>query len=221
MTSKYDFNTLTGRVSMDLTHPDLILPFKELQTLAKNEIGADLQIISGFRGHERQEAIWNAKASGERIVLDDSGNKVCKDSITTEEFIEKIMRFSAIPGASRHHWGSDLDIYDAYLLPKDKVQLLHSECIEGGVFSKLHIWLDELIQSDNSLGFYRPYNKDLGGVAIEKWHLSYRPVSDSLYAEYDFKTFTVNIKKSNIIFKDIILKNARYYFDKFVVNIEK
>ena len=31
----------------------------------------------------------------------------------------------------------------------------------------------------NSHGFYRPYARDHGGIAPERWHLSYAPVSAS------------------------------------------
>ena len=38
------------------------------------------------------------------------------------------MRWSAIPGSSRHHWGTDLDVYDAAAVTPDyQVQLTPQE----------------------------------------------------------------------------------------------
>ncbi|STQ43628.1 D-alanyl-D-alanine carboxypeptidase [Ewingella americana] len=96
-------------------------------------------------------------------------------SLSDAERCELILRWSALPGASRHHWGSDLDIYDPDLLPQgSKLQLEPWEYEAGGYFADLNQWL-----SDNmaSFGFYRPYDIDRGGVAVEPWHLSYRPLA--------------------------------------------
>ena len=41
-------------------------------------------------------------------------------------------------------------------------------------------WLDELIASSDCEGFFRPYDRDRGGVSEEPWHLSYEPVASTL-----------------------------------------
>ena len=86
------------------------------------------------------------------------------------------MRFSALPGTSRHHWGSDLDVFDAAAVPKGyQLQLSLAEVAGGGMFDPLHCWLDERMACDQSYGFFRPYSSDTGGVAPERWHLSHAP----------------------------------------------
>jgi LAS superfamily LD-carboxypeptidase LdcB len=88
------------------------------------------------------------------------------------------MRYSALPGTSRHHWGTDLDIYDAAALgERQAVQLVPEEVAPGGVFDPLHCWLDERMAAGRSHGFFRPYGVDRGGVAPERWHLSYAPLA--------------------------------------------
>ena len=92
--------------------------------------------------------------------------------------LHAILRYSAIPGTSRHHWGTDLDVYDARAVPEGyRLQLSTAEVSAGGPFDALHCWLDERMAAQTSHGFYRPYSEDRGGVAPERWHLSYAPLS--------------------------------------------
>ena len=88
------------------------------------------------------------------------------------------MRFSALPGASRHHWGTDLDVFDAAAVSADyQLQLSRAEVAEDGVFAAFHAWLDTRIAAGQAFGFRRPYALDTGGVAPERWHLSYAPLA--------------------------------------------
>jgi LAS superfamily LD-carboxypeptidase LdcB len=140
--------------------------------------GFELTIASSFRSFARQLTIWNGKASGTRPVHDDRGRAVEMAALSPVEQLYAILRYSAIPGTSRHHWGTDLDIYDAAAVAPDyPLQLSPQEVAAGGVFDPLHCWLDELIATGKSRGFYRPYARDRGGVAPERWHLSYAPLS--------------------------------------------
>jgi LAS superfamily LD-carboxypeptidase LdcB len=140
--------------------------------------GFELAIASSFRSFARQLAIWNGKASGQRPVHDDRGNPVALQALPPREQVHAILRFSALPGTSRHHWGTDLDVYDAGALAADQqVQLVPAEVAPSGVFDPLHGWLDERMAAGQSHGFYRPYAVDRGGVAPERWHLSYAPIA--------------------------------------------
>lgn len=151
--------------------------FNALQADASTA-GFKLAIASSFRSFSRQLAIWNGKACGQRPVYDDQGCEVPMASLQSEQQLHAILRFSAIPGTSRHHWGTDLDVYDSAVLPADyQLQLSPAEVAPGGLFDPLHNWLDERIAADQSRGFFRPYGEDSGGVAAERWHLSYAPLA--------------------------------------------
>jgi LAS superfamily LD-carboxypeptidase LdcB len=151
--------------------------FALLQADAR-EAGFDLVIASSFRSYERQLAIWNAKASGERPVYDEQDEPVGMSSLTPAQQLRAILRYSAIPGSSRHHWGTDIDVYDAAAVPAAyQVQLSAREVSSGGVFDALHCWLDQRMQANQSQGFFRPYAHDTGGVAPERWHLSFAPLA--------------------------------------------
>jgi LAS superfamily LD-carboxypeptidase LdcB len=151
--------------------------FAALQADAR-EAGFELAIASSFRSFARQLAIWNGKASGARPVHDDRGGAVAMAQLTPADQLHAILRYSALPGTSRHHWGTDLDVYDAAAVsPGYQVQLSPQEVAAGGVFDPLHCWLDARMAGGQPRGFYRPYARDRGGVAPERWHLSYAALS--------------------------------------------
>jgi len=173
---------LTGRSTEHLAvlsgnhrlQPAAVVAFQAMQQAAK-AAGFDLQPASTFRDFDRQLAIWNGKFCGERPVLDRNSQPMDIQPLSAAERCEAILRWSALPGASRHHWGSDLDVYDPSLLPEgQKLQLEPWEYEAGGYFHPLNLWLTAHMAE---FGFYRPFTADQGGVAMEPWHLSYRPLA--------------------------------------------
>jgi hypothetical protein len=174
---------LTGRADDHIHYRDGVGlqagTWSALETLRKDGLAAgfDLQVASGFRSFERQLAIWNGKARGEREVHDDSGRPLAMGALDSRGKIEAILRFSALPGASRHHWGTDLDVFDGLALPPGyRLKLTPEEVADDGLMGPFHRWLDDAI-ADEGQGFYRPYDQDRGGVAVERWHLSFAPLA--------------------------------------------
>ena len=99
-------------------HRAIVAPLTALQADAA-QAGFDLRLVSGYRSFDRQLAIWNAKAMGKRAVLDSAGRVLDISALSEVELVNAIMRWSALPGASRHHWGSDIDVYDAAAVSAD------------------------------------------------------------------------------------------------------
>jgi len=164
--------------------PEVVEAFDALRAAAA-AAGFDLAIASSYRSFARQLGIWNGKACGARPVHDDAGCPVLMDTLSPVERLHAILRYSALPGASRHHWGTDLDVYDAAALPAGRrVQLVPAEVAAGGWFDPLHRWLDECMATGRCHGFYRPYAADRGGVAPERWHLSYAPLAQGCAARF-------------------------------------
>ncbi|MBP1132437.1 LAS superfamily LD-carboxypeptidase LdcB [Serratia sp. PL17] len=173
---------LTGRSTDHLAplsghhrlQPAAVAAFLAMQQAAL-EAGFTLQPASTFRDFERQQAIWNGKFCGERPVLDKDSRPINITPLSAAERCEAILRWSALPGASRHHWGSDLDVYDPSLLPAgQKLQLEPWEYEQGGYFYPLNQWMTDHMAE---FGFYRPFTEEGDGVAVEPWHLSYRPLA--------------------------------------------
>lgn len=201
-------------------HESTFEAFKKLNKLSI-ENGFNLQIVSGFRNYDRQLQIWNNKASGKRDLLDGYGNKIDSTALNSKETLKAIMFYSAIPGFSRHHWGTEIDVYDAKKAIKEEVQLMPSESEKGGIFFEFHQWLDRVIHDNNSFGFYRPYENFNGGVSQEKWHLSFYPIASKMEKLLNIDLFIKEIKSSEVLLKEEILKDPEYYFNSYVINTDK
>lgn len=198
-------------------HMDVIIPLTLLKTEAKKE-GFDLQVISGFRSFERQLFIWNQKVTGQKKIYDDFNNIIDPKNLNEIDIIHAIMRFSSLPGLSRHHWGVDFDVFDGNVKKSEAVQLTDQEATyEMGAF---HEWLTQKISEDKSHGFYRPYDSDRGGVAIEKWHLSYRPLSELFYRSHSTQILNRQLLPSEIQLKSTILNHLDELFERYFLNIK-
>ena len=163
-------------------HKAIVEPFRILRDRAANE-GIDLAVASGFRSYHRQKTIFDEKWQGKRSVLSDDDSLLDRSEFEDSEWLDRILRFSALPGTSRHHWGTDIDVFDkAVLETGERPALLPSEYQSTGVFSHLGGWLQHVMERDDAEGFFRPYEVDSGGVAIEPWHLSFRPIAEN-YAD--------------------------------------
>ncbi len=151
--------------------------------------------------------------------MDDQGLVLDFTQLSSEEVLWAILRWSALPGTSRHHWGTDLDVYDANALPHPeyKVQLTPQESDQ--TFGAFHAWLDERIQSGRSFGLYRPYDRDRGGVAPERWHLSFAPLAGELMERFTLETLIRSVEESPIKLKDQVLDNALKIYAEYVVNV--
>jgi LAS superfamily LD-carboxypeptidase LdcB len=202
-----------------LLHHQMISDFLRLQKSAQ-AAGFDLQIASAFRDFERQLKIWNAKARGERTLVDDQERPLNFSQLSPTEITFAILRWSAIPGCSRHHWGTDIDVFDAKTQAAESVQLVPSECIGEGPAAKLHDWIDQQINQKISFGFYRPYRTDLGGVSPERWHLTYEPISSRIIRNFSFPLFKKNLEENDILLKEILLMNGEEIFQRYLMNFD-
>lgn len=185
-------------------HQQVLEPLIELRRAA-NHSGFGLCLCSGFRSFERQLQIWNGKASGERPVMDGSGKPIDIRDLSPWGQVQAIMRWSALPGASRHHWGTDFDIYDAGAMPAGyQLQLTPEETEGEGVFAPMHAWLDTHLPTTD---FYRPYAVDRGGIAPERWHLSYRPLADQYVEIADRSLLEARLRRSNLLLLDAVIEH--------------
>ena len=160
-----------------LADPEAGAAFHRLAERAANE-GFDLRAASTFRDYDRQAHIVNEKWLGHRAVGNDAGDALQREALSDSQWLEAILRFSALPGTSRHHWGTDMDIWDAAAVGDGyRLSLTATEYGPGGVFEGVTQWLDARMAADDAEGFFKPYDRDRGGVAPEPWHISYRPVA--------------------------------------------
>lgn len=195
-------------------HPDVVGPLQALCARAE-AAGLALRVASGFRSFGRQLAIWNAKARGERPVLDAQGRPRDLSGLGARERMYAILRWSALPGASRHHWGTDIDVWDAAAVAADyRLQLVAAEYAPGGPFFALHAWLERELGA--GMEFFRPYATDTGGVAPEPWHLSFAPVAREFEERQSLQLLRDVIGAAEIELKTVILEDLDTIFARFV-----
>lgn len=200
-------------------HYQVLKDFLRLQKDA-SEDGFDLQIASAFRDYERQLSIWNMKATGQRQLLDENERPLDFLQLSPKEIVFAIMRWSAIPGCSRHHWGTDIDVFDGKTQILEDVRLTPTETLSGGPSFELHQWLDQRIASNKAYGFYRPYATERGGVSPERWHLSHHSLSRRYFEAYSFSLFKRNIQDGQMALKEILLENDHDIYQRFFLNID-
>jgi len=134
--------------------------FKKMWESAR-KAGVSLKIISATRNFEQQKNIWEGK-----------WGRFAKASPAPKDRALKILEYSSMPGSSRHHWGSDMDLND-----------LNNAAFEaGGKHEKVYEWL---AAHAHEFGFCQPYTAGRpNGYQEEKWHWSYSPLSKPFLAQY-------------------------------------
>ncbi len=149
-------------------HKEAYDAFVKMHQHALNE-GVELKIISAFRTFNHQKRIWDNKWEGRQVL---SGNIHATSIPDPLERALEILRFSAMPGTSRHHWGTDIDINS-----------LNNTYFTSGRGLREFQWLQE---NAGKYGFCQPYTRKgdtrNAGYEEEKWHWSYMPVA-SIYLQ--------------------------------------
>jgi LAS superfamily LD-carboxypeptidase LdcB len=197
-------------------HVEVLAPFTAMRAAAAND-GIDLAIYSAFRDFFEQARIWNAKFSGARTLYDEQGNAIDYARLSEHERIQCILNWSAVPGASRHHWGSDIDVFDRASMPQGySVQLLPEEYAPGGVFYRLSEWL---ARNSARFGFFRPYLQYRGGMFPEPWHLSYASVSVPALLGLTPALVAEAIEQGEILGKEAVLARLPEIFARHVLNV--
>lgn len=198
-------------------HKEALPAWLSLEKAASKE-GFSLKIASGFRDFNRQLLIWNNKFSGKSVIKDQDNKTVNIDVLPNKAIINAILLYSALPGASRHHWGTELDVYAENLLPKGQtLQLEPWEYQKGGYFYELNNWLQ---QEAPQHGFSFPYAEFRGGVAIEPWHLSYLPLANIYQNELNSTIIHHVISNADMLGKTEVLNQLSTIYQQYIDNLE-
>jgi zinc D-Ala-D-Ala carboxypeptidase len=145
---------------------DAFISFEQMAKAAKKE-GHKLVIKSATRNFENQKRIWENKWKGVTILEDNTKANAIKNPV---DRAKKILLYSSMPGTSRHHWGTDIDI-NAFV----------NSYFEKGEGEKLYNWMQV---NAAKYGFCQVYSekndKRINGYNEEKWHWSYMPIATQL-----------------------------------------
>ena len=214
ITSDHLVELLFGQKTF-LVHPEVKADLLNLKHAAAHA-GFNLNIASGFRSFERQKMIWNNKMAGSSAILDSDSQPLDASTLSTEQKINAILRWSALPGASRHHWGCDFDVFDRDSLPQEtSLQLEPWEYLDGHQ-TKFYLWLKSNLSQH---GFFFPYAEDLGGVAPEPWHISHRSTASYCLKQLSVKQLKQRLCLSPVLGNEIVLKQLNKIYNQFISNI--
>lgn len=185
--------------------------------------GIDLSVVSAFRDFNRQLAIWSSKFNGQRPLLDRAGAEIDRvelyeSALYESALIDAILIWSALPGASRHHWGSEIDVLDAAALePGARAQLVPEEFAAGGRFERLNGWLESNMER---FGFFRPYATFRGGVQPEPWHLSYAEVATPALQVLTVDVLREAIEEADMPGQQTVLARLPELYQTYVLAID-
>ena len=195
-------------------HKDALKAFQALQKSAVKN-GFNLQPASSFRDFQRQQLIWNSKFNGERKVHDDQGATLDLSVLSDWRKAQAILRWSALPGASRHHWGTEIDVFDPDLLPTEqRLQLEPWEYERGGYFYELSQWLR---QNLSHFDFTLPFVNNLSDkeIGCEPWHISYLPVAEQAAKQFTPELLLAAWENEEIAGKAVLIRHFADIFNRF------
>jgi len=170
--SHQDFVVIDSKYSDQegrLMHQDAYNAFISMWEHAKKD-GINLTIKSATRNFDYQKGIWERKWTGARLVDGKKLNETVHDHVSRAR---KILEYSSMPGTSRHHWGTDIDL-----------NAFENEYFAHGKGKMEYEWL---LAHAESYGFCQPYtpkgDNRPHGYNEEKWHWSYLPVANQYLAQ--------------------------------------
>ncbi len=174
--------------------------FLDMRNEALKE-GIKIYSQSSYRSYYRQKGIWDRKY-----------NRYTNNHETPEQAIRHIIEYSTIPGTSRHHWGTDLDIVD-HTVPQPSSLLTDKNFRKGGAFENLHEWMNSNL---NNYGFHIVYTNDKNrkGFKYEPWHISFKEESLPNLENY----LAIDLKKE---LQSRALLGSNYFSTDFISNYKK
>jgi len=183
--------------------------FVEMKKTAYSD-GIDLKVVSSYRDFTRQTLIWERKYS----------KYTEENEMKPIDAIDKIIEYSTVPGTSRHHWGTDIDIVDGYRKVEGDV-LDPSKFGAGGPYEDFKNWMDE---NAKVFDFHLVYtdNKKRKGFKYEPWHYSFAPLSIPMLTAFRRKNILQLLKEETFLgsehFTNGFIKN---YVQNNILDINK
>ena len=127
--------------------------------------GVKLILKSGHRTFVEQVCEWELRWNEPRMDMP------FPNDVEKAKFL---LQYRSMPGTTRHHWGTDIDL--------NSFELTYFQTREG---QKIYEWLKE---NAAQYGFYQPYTaieeRNFIGYQEEKWHWSYKPLARFMLIKY-------------------------------------
>ena len=153
---------------------DALAAYGQMRKSAEAD-GIRLLVRSATRNYSYQKGIWERKWERPKYMGWQAVDKA-KD----------IMTYSAMPGASRHHWGTEVDL-----------NAFENDWFTSGEGAVVYAWLQ---QHAAEYGFHQVYDdKSTGrtGYELERWHWSYLPISGPMLVAFNATISPQDLSQSN------------------------
>jgi len=153
-------NTYTRKTNIYLRN-ETLAAFESMWKAAKGD-RVSLEIVSATRSFSAQRSIWNRKWTAPRFM-----------GFQEVDRAREILRYSSMPGTSRHHWGTDLDL-----------NALENEWFDTPPGSHVYAWL---LAHGATFGFHQVYTAKTNGrtgYEEERWHWSYLPLAEEMWEQH-------------------------------------
>lgn len=167
-----------------------------------SKAGWRLILVSGHRSFGSQRRIWNRhnRQFSKIEKLDQKGR------------VRAIMSTVSVPGLSRHHWGTELDISEETL----RGQLVKIKPDTPQKVIDFYQWME---QNAPRFGFCKVYLGNKGSIMDEPWHWTYFPFARVYEQQFmEIKDFSKvwDIKVDDV---DYIMRNFRSILKKQIRSV--
>lgn len=196
-------------------YSNLLMEFNTLQSYRKMKEaaaseGIQLQAINAFKSFSHEQNVFE----NELFHYLDQGKTILDAYKIVTEYVP-------IPGTSRYHWGTDIDLIDLNVDIPHGYVIDEEHYLPGGMFYHLTQWLQlNAAQYD----FYQPYTEDVyrKGFGYEPWHYSYQPVASQIIKRININELVEKIHTTQLegldLIPDSFLPN---YIEDFMFGINK
>ncbi len=169
-------------------------------TAAKRD-GINLYVSSSTRSFSHQRRLWNARYNGTKVT---AGKNLKMAYPDPEERILELTKYSAPPGISRHHWGTDVDL--------NSTSLAYWGSPRG---ERILAWLSK---NAGNYGYVMVYTEHrTAGFSYEPWHWSYAPLARPILRDH-FRNYVTLDKLTGFDGADIGTTLAGWEVYAFSVN---
>jgi hypothetical protein len=147
--------------------PEVLAAFRALQREG-DAFGWKIILVSGYRSYNGQRHLWNKKF---KSVWEEA-------EMDGEHCVRSVFEYTSLPGFSRHHWGTELDLGEYHIKRRTQVPLGK----ERPKMEDFYAWLEV---NAPRFGFCKVYKGVLGAIQEEPWHWSYRRYASEFQKQFD------------------------------------
>ena len=148
----------------------------------------NIRVVSSYRSFNHQNLIWTRKYKRYR-----------SRNLSSQQAIQYNIRYTAIPGSSRHHWGTEIDVVNGSI--KTSKYPLNTKNFHGyGIYKSFREWMDS---HAHKFGYYQVYTNDhqRRGFKYEPWHYSFAELAKPMLKEYKERDVQKILKQQELLGK--------------------